>query len=110
MEIISYFREKLNIDLKLFYSTVKRENLHYEVLKFDNEEEKKAKLIEMKFLIERKINLVLYLQEQERKLKIYLNLLIKHSEKKFHYSTMVILKQMKREEFRTGLWQNERKE
>ena len=46
-EIISYFREKLDINLKLFYSTVKRPNLHYEVLKFNNEEEKKAKLIDI---------------------------------------------------------------
>lgn len=46
-EIYSYFKIKLWIELKLFYSTVKRDNLHYEVLKFENEEEKQSKLIEI---------------------------------------------------------------
>ena len=44
-EIKSYFKENLWITLKEYVSTVKRENLHYSVYKFENESEKKEKLI-----------------------------------------------------------------
>ncbi len=46
-EIYSYFKQKLDIELKLFNSTVRRNNLHYSVFKLDTENEKKKKLCEI---------------------------------------------------------------
>jgi ATP-dependent DNA helicase RecQ len=44
-EIKSYFKDNLWVELKEYVSTVKRNNLHYSVYKFENESEKKEKLI-----------------------------------------------------------------
>ena len=44
-EIKNYFKENLWVELKEYVSTVKRNNLHYSVYKFENESEKKERLI-----------------------------------------------------------------
>ncbi len=46
-EITDYFKDNLWVDLKQYVSTVKRNNLHYSVYKFENESEKKEKLISL---------------------------------------------------------------
>lgn len=43
-EIQAYFRQQLNLELELFRADVSRENLHYQVIKKDSEEEKFAEL------------------------------------------------------------------
>jgi ATP-dependent DNA helicase RecQ len=43
-DIRTYFREKLNLDLEVFKTKVSRPNLHYQVFKKDNEEDKYNKL------------------------------------------------------------------